>query len=137
MHVRDASTLHAGSDGRGFAVKTVTGGRDGNHDATRLMGKPNSAEWIRGIRTNSCCVAGQRFVVVFQVLEDRPPHRHFGRSMRGEAEAEAKNVCDVFLRKRSSVPLRQSREAGRWFPKNPRHGSVASALRAVTRRAVF
>ena len=69
-----------------------------------------------------------RFVVLFHVLEDRSPYRHFGRSMRGETKAEAKNVCDIFLRECSSVPLRQSREVGRRFPKGPRHGPVTSTL---------
>jgi hypothetical protein len=35
------------------------------------------------------------------------------------------------------MALRESREVGRRFPKGPRNGSIPSAIRAVTCRAVF
>ncbi len=57
--------------------------------------------------------------------------------MRGKAEAEAENVRDIFFRERSAMALRESREVGGRFPKGLRDGSVASAIRAVTCRAVF
>src|SRR5207253_4360776 len=55
----------------------------------------------------------RRFVVVFLILEDRSPHGHLGRAMRGKSETEAQNVCHVLFRERSSVPLRESGEVRR------------------------
>jgi hypothetical protein len=93
-------------------LKTVAGRRDGNHDATQ--------PWVKLILLNGFEVVAQvldaladsRFVMLFHVLEERSPYRHFGGSMRGKAETEAENVCNVFLRECSSVPLGQSRQVG-------------------------
>jgi hypothetical protein len=49
-----------------------------------------------------------RFVVMFEVLEDGSPYGHRRRAMQGEAEAEAKNVRDIFFRELSAMLLRES-----------------------------
>src|SRR6516164_6393346 len=56
--------------------------------------------------------------------------------MRGKTETEAENVCHVFLRERSSVPLRESGEVRRRFFEKASDRSMTFPVQAVARSAV-
>src|SRR5206468_5065591 len=78
-----------------------------------------------------------RFVVVFLILEDRSPHGHLGRAMRGKSETEAQNVCHVLFRERSSVPLRESGEVRRSLSQRDRKSTRLNSSHDQISYAVF
>ena len=57
--------------------------------------------------------------------------------MRGKAEAEVKNVFDIFFRERAAVRFRQSGEIGWRFAEGGGDWPISSGVRAVTCCAVL
>jgi hypothetical protein len=57
--------------------------------------------------------------------------------VRGKAEAEVKNVFDIFFRERAAVRFRQSGEIGWRFAEGGGDWPISSGVRAVTCCAVL
>jgi hypothetical protein len=82
-------------------------------------------------------LAHRSLVLVFQVLEDRPPHRHLRRAVRGEARPKSQHADYVVQRKLAAVPLAQCGQIRQAHVQVRRRRAVAFAPRAVARGAVL
>src|SRR5678816_4424139 len=77
-------------------------------------------------------------VAAVEPLENRSPHMHVARAVRGGREAllSLEDTLHARRRERATIPLRKRRQVRWWHLQRRRHASVALAVAAVARRAV-